>query len=73
MDYIDLWDQFLGADGKPREDLFLQDRLHNNGDGYKIRADVVRPHLKPPAPQCRSGVGNQPQDGSLRRPAVVHP
>jgi lysophospholipase L1-like esterase len=46
LDYIDLWDQFLGPDGKPREDLFRPDRLHNNAAGYKIRADVVRPHLQ---------------------------
>jgi CubicO group peptidase (beta-lactamase class C family) len=46
MDFIELWDQFLGPDGKPREDLFLKDRLHNNAEGYKIRADVVRSHLK---------------------------
>jgi lysophospholipase L1-like esterase len=46
LDYIDLWDQFLGLDGKPREDLFIEDRLHNNAAGYKIRAEVVRPHLQ---------------------------
>jgi len=47
LDFIDLWDQFLGPDGKPREDLFLPDRLHNNAAGYKIRAAAVRPHLAP--------------------------
>ncbi len=46
LDYIELWDQFLGPDGKPREDLFVADRLHNNAAGYKIRAEVVRPHLQ---------------------------
>jgi lysophospholipase L1-like esterase len=46
LDYIELWDQFLGPDGKPREDLFRDDRLHNNAAGYKIRAEAVRPHLK---------------------------
>jgi lysophospholipase L1-like esterase len=45
LDYIELWDQFLGPDGEPREDLFVEDRLHNNAAGYKIRAEVVRPHL----------------------------
>jgi lysophospholipase L1-like esterase len=47
LDYIDLWDQFLGPDGNPREDLYLPDRLHNNAAGYKIRAAAVRPHLEP--------------------------
>jgi lysophospholipase L1-like esterase len=46
LDYIDFWGAMLGPDGQPREDLFIQDRLHNNAAGYKIRADVVRPHLK---------------------------
>jgi lysophospholipase L1-like esterase len=46
LDYIDFWDVMLGPDGQPREDLFIQDRLHNNAAGYKIRADMVRPHLK---------------------------
>jgi lysophospholipase L1-like esterase len=46
LDFIELWDQFLGSDGTPREDLFVSDRLHNNAEGYKIRAAVVRPHLK---------------------------
>jgi CubicO group peptidase (beta-lactamase class C family)/predicted glycoside hydrolase/deacetylase ChbG (UPF0249 family)/lysophospholipase L1-like esterase len=49
LDFIALWDQFLGPDGNPRADLFLFDRLHNNAQGYKIRADVVRPHLRSPA------------------------
>jgi lysophospholipase L1-like esterase len=48
MDFIDEWDAFIGPDGKPREDLFLSDRLHSNEAGYKIRADVVRPHLGEP-------------------------
>jgi hypothetical protein len=46
LDFIEFWDVLLGPDGKPREDLFIQDRLHNNAAGYKIRADVVRPYLK---------------------------
>lgn len=46
LDFIEVWDQFLGADGKPRAELFLKDGLHNNEAGYKIYADIVRPHLK---------------------------
>jgi lysophospholipase L1-like esterase len=46
LDYIAFWDAMLGPDGQPRADLFIQDRLHNNAAGYKIRADIVRPHLK---------------------------
>src|SRR5206468_833283 len=46
LDFIDLWDAFLGPDGKPRDDLYVADRLHNNAAGYKVRAEAVRPHLR---------------------------
>ena len=46
LDYIDTFDATLGADGKPREDLFVKDRLHFNEDGYKILTSIVRRHLR---------------------------
>lgn len=46
LDYIDVWDHFLGTDGKPREEFFVADRLHHSESGYKIRAEAVRPFLK---------------------------
>ncbi len=46
LDYIALWDVELGPGGTPREDLFVADRLHPSAAGYKVRADVVRPHLQ---------------------------
>ncbi len=46
LDYIDTFDATLGADGKPREELFVKDRLHFNDEGYKIFAAIVRKHLK---------------------------
>jgi lysophospholipase L1-like esterase len=48
MMFINQWDQFLGADGKPREELYLSDRLHSSEAGYRIRAEIVRPHLGEP-------------------------
>lgn len=35
----------LGADGKPRPELFVSDMLHFNAAGYKLLAEVVRPYL----------------------------
>jgi lysophospholipase L1-like esterase len=32
LDFIEVWDQFLGPDGKPRDELFIKDRLHNNAE-----------------------------------------
>ena len=52
--YLDLFDAFLGPDGKPDETLFLEDRLHNSAKGHAIRARLMRPLLGPsdfPAPQ----------------------
>lgn len=46
MDYIDTFDATLGADGKPREGLFVKDWLHFNDEGYKILASIPRRHLK---------------------------
>jgi lysophospholipase L1-like esterase len=49
LDYIDTYDATLGADGKPREELFLKDRLHFNAEGYKILTAIVRKHLPAPS------------------------
>lgn len=54
LDYIDLWAAFLGPDGTPRGDLFVADRLHNNAEGYKLRAALTRPHLGPADPKGES-------------------
>jgi lysophospholipase L1-like esterase len=45
LDYIDTWNATLAADGTPRAELFVQDRLHFNEQGYKIFAAIVRKHL----------------------------
>ena len=46
LDYIDAATPMLGADGKPRPELFLQDRLHCNAAGYQLWTSIVRPYLK---------------------------
>jgi lysophospholipase L1-like esterase len=45
MDYVEAWDEFLDRDGKPRPELFVADGLHNNAEGYRIRAEILRPYL----------------------------
>ena len=44
--YIDIWEAHLGSDGKPREDLFVADKLHPSAEGYKIRTALTKPHVK---------------------------
>jgi lysophospholipase L1-like esterase len=45
LKYIETYDMTLTADGQPREELFVKDRLHFNEAGYKLLADRVRPVL----------------------------
>jgi lysophospholipase L1-like esterase len=46
--FIDLWDAMLTPDGKPREDLWVEDRIHTNHAGYLLRVKIMRPLLGPP-------------------------
>jgi lysophospholipase L1-like esterase len=45
LKYIETGDMALGADGKPREELFVADKLHFNAEGYKLLVENVRPFL----------------------------
>jgi lysophospholipase L1-like esterase len=46
LEYIETYDIALGPDGKPREDLFVADKLHFNAEGYKLLAARVRPFVE---------------------------
>ena len=48
LDFIDLWGAMLQPDGQPREDLWVEDRVHPNHAGYLIRANLTKPLLGPP-------------------------
>jgi lysophospholipase L1-like esterase len=48
LHFIDLWDAMLTADGQPREDLWVADRIHPNHAGYLIRVKLTTPVLGPP-------------------------
>lgn len=41
--FVDIWDKMLTADGKPREELYLEDRLHMKPAGYEIWRDALTP------------------------------
>ena len=55
LKYIETYPMVLGADGRPRPELFVADQLHFNAAGYALLADKVRPFLplsrapRPPA------------------------
>lgn len=44
--FVDLWPGMIGADGQPRPELFVADRLHPSAEGYQQRTKVVRPFLE---------------------------
>jgi lysophospholipase L1-like esterase len=46
--FVDLWTPMLTNDGQPREDLWVEDRIHPNQAGYKIRVAAMRPLLGAP-------------------------
>ena len=46
MVYVDLWPDFIGADGLPKPELFVEDQLHHTAAGYAVRTRLVRPHLQ---------------------------
>jgi lysophospholipase L1-like esterase len=48
LTYIDVFTPMLGADGQPRSELFIEDKLHLNAQGYALWREIIRPHLKPP-------------------------
>jgi lysophospholipase L1-like esterase len=46
VDYIDVFTPMLDAEGQPRTDLFIEDRLHMNRKGYELWRDTVAPHVQ---------------------------
>jgi len=45
LKYIESYSLPLGPDGQPRPELFVADKLHFSGEGYKLLAERVRPFL----------------------------
>jgi lysophospholipase L1-like esterase len=43
--FVDVWKPMLGPDGKPREALFIEDKLHMNARGYAIWKELIEPKL----------------------------
>ena len=45
LDFIDVWTPMLGADGKPKLNLFIADQLHLSSAGYAIWTAAIKPVL----------------------------
>ena len=48
-DYVDVFTPMLGADGRPRRELFRADELHMNDRGYALWQGLIASHLLAPA------------------------
>ena len=57
LTYIDTATAMLGPDGLPRPDIFVQDRLHMNAEGYKLWTRDLAPYLTPEPPAAAAGGG----------------
>ena len=44
--FLDVFHPMLGADGRPRPELFLEDRLHLNAEGYALWREIVGPFVR---------------------------
>ncbi|EJL72665.1 GDSL-type esterase/lipase family protein [Chryseobacterium populi] len=45
-EFIDITKAMEDANGNIRKDLFLEDMLHTNAEGYKVWTKVMRPYMK---------------------------
>lgn len=44
--FVDAFTPMLGADGKPREELFVEDRLHLSAAGYALWRELLLPLVR---------------------------
>ena len=44
--YADVVGPMLGSDGRPRKELFIEDGLHLNADGYALWTRILKPILR---------------------------
>ena len=48
LEYVDVFNPMLGADGRPRPELFRPDKLHMTADGYALWRSILTPVVKSP-------------------------
>lgn len=44
--FVDVYSIMIGVDGKPKEELFIEDGLHMSPQGYALWTKAVQPYLK---------------------------
>jgi lysophospholipase L1-like esterase len=43
--FVDVFHKMLNSEGKPVDDVFLEDKLHMNSKGYAIWKKAIEPYL----------------------------
>lgn len=43
--FVSVWKAMLGSDGKPKQELFIEDNLHMNAQGYAVWQKLIQPYL----------------------------
>lgn len=46
VEFIDTWTPLIDSAGNPRPELFLEDQLHLNDNGYQIWTEIFRPYFE---------------------------
>jgi lysophospholipase L1-like esterase len=46
LHFIDMTNQILGMDGRPKRDLYIWDRLHPSAKGYALWTSIIKPILE---------------------------
>jgi lysophospholipase L1-like esterase len=64
LSFIDLFDYMLTADGRPRTELFVDDKLHVNAQGYELWTSLVRWNREIKALEVADKT-NQPASGGI--------
>ena len=55
-EYIDVFTPMMGADGRPRAELFRGDQLHMNDEGYRLWQSVIAQRLPDPPTRVDASV-----------------
>jgi len=66
--FVDVFTHMLGADGMPKPEIFVEDRLHMNRLGYDIWREQLRPYLKQ---ELRPGSREEPLMTVMGQLAVI--
>jgi lysophospholipase L1-like esterase len=46
LHFIDMTNEILGPDGRPKRDLYIWDKLHPSAKGYALWTSIIKPTLE---------------------------